>query len=211
MSPRTRCALKLFTLAFSGVLAASCLISCTPWKAAPQPSTLVIMIESLGFNSFSCGETTGTSEEVLFEGFCRESVRFTHAYAPSPMSQPTIASIMTGLYPIEHGVRHNGALSLSTQYQTVGEAAKAKGFRTSFFSGGPPIFRRSGFNQGFDLFDDNVPVNMKQIYRPASQVSQLFLNWLVICRFSFSRIRSSSINRRLTSSVKSEKVLIRAR
>lgn len=114
---------------------------------------------------------------MLFEGFCRESVRFTHAYAPSPMSQPTLASVLTGLYPLEHGVRHNGPQSLPAKYETVAEAAKAKGFRTSFISGGPPIFRRSGFNQGIDQFDDNATVNLKQIYRPASQVVDLFLNW----------------------------------
>lgn len=167
----------LITVWSSVLLAASCLSSCTPWRAPAKSATVVILVESLGFNSFSCSDSNASGEDVLFEAFCRESVRFTHAYAPSPMSQPTIASIMTGLYPVEHGVRHNGSQSLSTKFETLAEKAKAAGFRTSFFSGGPPIFRRSGFNQGMDLFEDAVPVNMKQIYRPASEVVQLFLNW----------------------------------
>ncbi len=165
------------SLAAGLLLAASCLSSCTSWRAPAKPSTLVILVESLGFNSFSCGDSNSSGEDVLFEAFCRESVRFTHAYAPSPMSQPTIASILTGLYPVEHGVRHNGPQALAARYETIGEKAREVGFRTSFFSGGPPIFRRSGFNQGMDVFEDGIPVNMKQIYRPASQVVNLFLNW----------------------------------
>lgn len=161
------------------ITVASCLTSCVPTflKTSAQPAVLVIMIENLGFNSFSCGEAAADPQDVMFEGFCNDSVRFTHAYAPSPMSQPTIASLLTGLYPHDHGVRHNGPVGLPSSVTSVAEVAKSQGFRTSFFSGGPPIFRRSGFNQGFDLFDDNVPVNLRRIYRPASDIVDSFLSW----------------------------------
>lgn len=135
------------------------------------------MVEKLGFNAFSCGDSSGPPEDVLFESFCSEGVRFTHAYTPSTQSQAAIASLLTGVYPREHLVRHNGAEGLSGSLLTIGEAAKESGFKTSFISGGPPIFRRSGFNQGFDLFDDSIPLSLKTLYRPALNLVNLFLDW----------------------------------
>jgi hypothetical protein len=135
------------------------------------------MVENLGFNSFSCGDASGPPDDVVFESFCNESVRFTHAYTPSTMSQAAIASLLTGLYPREHGVRHNGALGLSGKFETVAEIAHAARMKTAFFSGGPPIFRRSGFSQGFDIFDDNVGPSLRALYRPALNVVNLFLDW----------------------------------
>ncbi len=135
------------------------------------------MVEDLGFNAFSCGDSSGPPDDILFESFCAEGVRFTHAYTPSTMSQAAVASLLTGLYPREHGVRHNGAQGLSAKLTTVAKVARQTRYKTSFFSGGPPIFRRSGFNQGFDLFDDSIGLNLKTLYRPALNVINLFLNW----------------------------------
>ena len=150
--------------------------SCT-WKSNVQPSVLVILVENLGFNAVSCGESADFEPGSGFQVFCEESVRFTHAYTPSLMSQATIASIMTARSPHEHGVRHNGAQALAARELTLAEAALLNGFRTSFYSGGPPVFRRSGINQGFEVFDDSISVNYKRLYRPADEIVSLFLNW----------------------------------
>ena len=135
------------------------------------------MVENLGFNAFSCGDSSAPPDDILFESFCEESVRFTHAYTPSTMSQAAVASLLTGLYPREHGVRHNGAQGLSAKLLSIAEVAKDARYKTSFFSGGPPIFRRSGFNQGFDVFDDSIGLSLKNLYRPALTVVNLFLDW----------------------------------
>jgi hypothetical protein len=173
-SRNTTVRVTLFAAILSGFTA------CT-WKPgltrATPPSILVLMVENLGFNSFSCGDASGPPDDVLFESFCDESVRFTHAYTPSTMSQAAIASLFTGLYPREHGVRHNGAVGLSSKFLTVAEVARESHLKTSFFSGGPPIFRRSGFSQGFDIFDDNIGLSLKNLYRPALSNVNLFLDW----------------------------------
>lgn len=154
------------------------LVGCS-WNRPTKPSVLVIAVENLAFESFSC-----SSEQILskdFSGFrnlCEEAVRFTHAFTPSTMSQATLASIMTGLYPHEHHVTHNGGEYLSGSFQTVAEVASQKGYRTSFFSGGAPVFRKSGLAQGFELFEDNTPVSRNQLYRPMAESSRMFLRWL---------------------------------
>ncbi|MCB0406628.1 MAG: sulfatase-like hydrolase/transferase [Bdellovibrionales bacterium] len=170
--------MKIRYFAFGAFLALS-LTGCS-WNQNKIPSILVIAVEGLSFDSFSC-----TSEEIEtnvdFSGlkvFCDEAVRFTHAYAPSTLSQPSLASMLTGLYPQEHDVHNQGRDHLKGAIQTVSESASNLGFQTLFLSGGAPIWRKSGFAQGFQIFDDNIKVNNNEFYRPIGETVDLFLSWL---------------------------------
>lgn len=139
-----------------------------------QPSVLVIAVEGLDFETWSCD-----SDELQgLKAFCEESVRFSHAFTPSTMSQAAMTSLMTGLYPHDHGVRHNGDNFLSAKFKTLAEGALARGYRTLFVSGGPPIWRKSGLAQGFEVFDDTMDLAPGLYYRPASEVFRLTRNWI---------------------------------
>lgn len=140
-----------------------------------KPSILVIAVEGLGFDSVNCDTEEG---EEGIQVFCGEAVRFSHTYTPSTMSQAGVASLLTGLYPFDHGVHHNGSDFLSAQMQTLGEVALAKGYRTIFVSGGPPIWRKSGLAQGFEVFDDSMDLGLGTYYRPVRDVFRIFMNWL---------------------------------
>ncbi len=138
------------------------------------PSIIVIAVDSLPYNSILC------ADNELNKGFsvvCDQMARFTHAFTPSILAQPAIASILTALYPIDHGVHHNGDDILSAKYSTIAEAAIRKGYRTSFFSGGAPIFRRSGLQQGFEVFDDTLALDINRFYRPVLETFKAFLSW----------------------------------
>ncbi len=152
------------------------LFTACSWNPQKQPSILVIAVEGLSFDSFSC-----TSEQVQshpdfagFRVFCEEAVRFTHAFAPSSLSQPSLVSLLTGLYPVEHRVRNQGGDFLSGKLTTVAEAAIEKGFRTSLISGGAPIWRKSGLAQGMEYFEDNISINQKKLFRPVRRSMELF-------------------------------------
>lgn len=175
----TQDVLRLQICACISLFFALILTSCG-WRDRSAPSMLVVAVEYLGFDSFSCGtqETVSLRDFSGFHVFCEESVRFTHAYTSSIMSQAAIASILTGRYPFEHGVWHNGFQYLSAHFKTIQEVAIEKKYRTSFFSGGPPIWRKSGFAQGFEVFEDNVNPTASQPYRPVEENFGGFLNWL---------------------------------
>lgn len=146
-----------------------------------RPSVLVVAVEGLGFDKLSCDTDESAAEgpeASAFEILCQESVRFSHAYSPSTMSQATLASVLTGLYPFDHGVRHNGADFLSARARTVAEGALNKGYRTLFVSGGAPIWRKSGLAQGFEIFEDNVDIAPGIYYRPANDVFRIASQWL---------------------------------
>ncbi len=145
----------------------------------PNPSILVIAIENLGFQSVACGTEVMAHREMSgFRIFCEESVRFTHAFTPSLMTQSALASVMTGLYPFEHGLRHNGNQFLSAEYKTLAEVALEEGYRTALFSGGPPLLRSSGLNQGFEVFDEGPGPRLGLIHRPSRQLARSFDRWL---------------------------------
>lgn len=156
------------------ILASLVQVGCTK---SNKPSVLIIAADQLMMMDVSCNQ----DDEKIKSGFhvlCKESVRFTHAFTPSPLSVPALTSVLTGLYPYQHKVRTNGGPGLAPEFISASEAALKQGYRTSFFSGGAPAFRRSGLNQGFELFDDNISPSFKSLFRPFKKSSEIFLNWL---------------------------------
>ena len=143
------------------------------------PSILVIGVEGLKADLLSCdSEFGGEPGASGLQAMCEESVRFSHAFAPSTMSQPNLASLLTGLYPIDHAVHDNGANFLSARHRTVAEVALGKRYRTLFVSGGPPIWRKSGLAQGFETFDDVFDISPGVYYRGAGEVFGEVTRWL---------------------------------
>ena len=108
-------------------------------------------------------------------------VRFEHAETPVPITGPSHASILTGLYPPVHGVRDNIVFSLDGRHRTLATRLKAAGYRTAAFVGAYPVAAAFGFKQGFDSFSENfkesaVPGAGAQ--RPANDVADDTLSWL---------------------------------
>lgn len=158
------------------LLAASLVqLSC---QSSAKPSILIVAVDDLSVLDILCNEEMINATKSGFEILCKDSVRFTHAFNPSVLTVPTLTSILTGVYPFQHRVRHNGQPGLDSQFITVAEAALEKNYRTAFFSGGPPVWRKSGLNQGFELFDDNIIPSKHSLYRPFSTSIKSLLQWI---------------------------------
>ncbi len=142
-----------------------------------KSNILVIAVENLGINDINCAKESKPTGKSGMDLMCKNSVRFTHAYTPSLLSQSALSSIMTGLYPFEHNVHNNGPDFLKASLPNVAKVAVQKGFHTAFFSGGPPALRSSGLQQGFEHFEDNLTLNLKKIFRSADMTFSLFSNW----------------------------------
>lgn len=117
------------------------------------------------------------SKTYLENLICDEFVRFSHAFTPSTLAQPALASVLTGMYPFQHNVWNNGSSFLSEKHWTISELAQERGYRTAFFSGGGSIWRKSGFAQGFEVFDEYDFYKNKKAYRDAKTISDSFLRW----------------------------------
>ncbi len=151
-------------------------VSCQ-WQDKKAESILLIAVENFSSESLLCNEEQRERAKG-FSDLCQDAVRFSHVFTPSPLSQASLASILTAKYPYEHGLWHNGSRYLKENWETFAETAVEKGYRTAFFSGGSSIWRKSGLSQGFEWFDDNVGVDLGYYYRPVAQNFSRFVRWL---------------------------------
>ena len=71
-----------------------------------------------------------------------------------PQTRPSHASIFTGRYPYEHGIRDNYSTPLAPGTPTMASVLRQQGWDTAAFIGAYPVSRPSGLDRGFAVFDD---------------------------------------------------------
>ena len=77
---------------------------------------------------------------------------FAHAHAVTTL--PSHASILTGLYPYQHGARHNAGFVLAGDVPTLASRLRDAGFATAAVVGAFPLAARFGLDRGFEVYDD---------------------------------------------------------
>jgi arylsulfatase A-like enzyme len=123
------------------------------------------------------------AESPNLDRLAREGVRFADAVSPAPITLVAHASILTGLDPDHHGVRHNGAYRLDPSQLTLAEVLKANGYETAAFVSGFVLDARYGLAQGFDRYDDRTEALPGQPFgglgeRKAEATTAAALEWL---------------------------------
>ncbi len=84
-----------------------------------------------------------------------ESILFEQAVADTSWTLPSLSSVMTGLYPTQHGVRSwNNRLAESQQ--TLAEVLRSNSYTTAAIAGSYALDRYFGLAQGFDHYDDTM-------------------------------------------------------
>ena len=105
------------------------------------------------------------------------------AYTPIPLTLPSHASILTGTYPMFHGVRDFTGFTLSKDRATLAAMLKSAGYRTGAVVGSAVLEARWGLNQGFDSYYDNFSFTLDRDWQPIAErrgdvVVREGLNWL---------------------------------
>lgn len=85
-----------------------------------------------------------------------QGARFVNAQAVAPITLPSHASVMTGLYPRRHGARTNGLYSLADEHRTLAEILRDNGYQTGAVIGAFVLDARFGLAQGFATYDDEL-------------------------------------------------------
>jgi arylsulfatase A-like enzyme len=73
---------------------------------------------------------------------------FDNCYSPLPLTDPSMASIMTGLYPMHHGIRHTGR-KLPKGLTTLAEILQSQGYATAAFVSRAGLLDSGGLRRGF--------------------------------------------------------------
>ncbi len=116
--------------------------------------------------------------------FAARGIKFERCIAQTPLTLPSHTSIMTGTYPVFHGVRDNGGFIVPPQLDTIAELFKKKGYQTSGFVAAYVLDSKWGINQGFDHYFDQFDlsrykaISLGNVQRPADEVIDEVLTWL---------------------------------
>ena len=75
-------------------------------KAENQPNIVFILSDDQSWTDYSfMGDEN--IETPRIDQFAKESLTFTRSYVPTPLCSPSLATIITGLYPKDHGIIGN--------------------------------------------------------------------------------------------------------
>lgn len=133
------------------------LAACTkaPATDAPRsevrPSILLVTLDTTRADSI--GPEAKGVETPAFNALAARGLRFSQAYATTPQTLPSHASMFTGLHPAGHGVHENGRY-LKPTHPTLAEVLRSAGYRTAAFVSAFAVARRFGLARGFETYDD---------------------------------------------------------
>jgi arylsulfatase A-like enzyme len=118
--------------------------------ATTRPSFLVIVVDTLRRDAVSAyGSVAGTTPEM--DALAAEGLRFTRAFAPSPWTLPSHATIFSGRRIDQHGVGLPGGTLLGTEWPTLAQSLKELGYETAAFSENVIVSDVFQLLRGFDF------------------------------------------------------------
>ena len=153
--------------------------------SAPSPSRLnllLVTIDTLRADRLGCYGYSQIETPNL-DKIARQGVLFENAVAPTPLTAPSHASMMTGVYPTVHKVRNTGGFVLSPSEPKLSKILQDQGWDTAAFIGSSVLKGRFGFNQGFAVYDDEMPTSasgsaLAEPERRAGEVVDRAVKWL---------------------------------
>lgn len=115
----------------------------------PRPHVILISIDTLRADHLGAyGYARATSPNL--DAFAAESIVFENAFATSPWTLPSHASMLTGLYPEEHRAGHGHInAGLASEVATVAELLAAAGYRTIANTAAGYVSSVHGLARGF--------------------------------------------------------------
>jgi arylsulfatase A-like enzyme len=116
--------------------------------AGPHP---VVIIAIDGLRADALGSYGGDVATPSFDALAAESVRFDSAWAQAPEMMPSLAALLSGMYPTSNGLRAPGD-QLQPAAETVAEVLGGAGLATAAFIEGAPGGADFGLAQGFGSF-----------------------------------------------------------
>jgi len=158
----------------AAVLALSLLSLCSCQKKN-KPSFIILAVDRLSFNAFSCSDEKSSAQSGL-AALCQESIRYTNAYTTSTQPAAAMGSFLSGTYPYKNSL-HRSFDRINADLPLLPEFFKKAGYRTAFWSGGPSILKKTGLARGFDVFEDSSFLNQINYTTSFSDQVKSFSNW----------------------------------
>jgi arylsulfatase A-like enzyme len=145
---------------------------------------ILYILDSLRNDHLSCyGYHRKTSPNI--DGLAEEGVLFENAFAPSTWTRPSAASILTGCYPLTHGVETMSSY-LASQIPKLPAVLKENGYACAAFSTIAQFSKEFGFSDGFDQFFElfrngrslNGSSHNETIFPSSGDINEVLFQWI---------------------------------
>ena len=125
-----------------------------PDRIKSAPDVFLITIDTLRADHVHCYGYNRVETPAL-DSLAKNGIRFTAAFTPSPLTNTSHTTILTGLLPSTHGVTDFG-IPLDPSHPTWATLLKEDGYHTGAFIGAVILDSNSlapGLDRGFDFYD----------------------------------------------------------
>ena len=122
----------------------------------PNVNVVLITIDTLRADHL---ESYGNDEIQTpnLDALAKSGTVFENSIVPMPLTNPSHTSLLTGLYPGNHGVVNNRPISMDAQHHTLAEVLLDRGYKTAGFISGFPLRKQvSRLAEHFEVFEDNL-------------------------------------------------------
>ncbi len=143
------------SLLFCGLLAVTGAAQNPPARKPSQPDIFLVTIDTLRADHVHCYGYDKVETPAL-DGLAKDGIRFSQAFTPSPITNTSHTTILTGLLPSHHGVT-DFAVPLDASHLTLAEMLKKRGYHTGAFIGAVILDSKTlapGLDRGFDFYDN---------------------------------------------------------
>lgn len=153
-------------------------------EETPRRDVFLITIDTLRSDHVGCYGYQRIQTRAIDE-LAKQGIRFAQAFTPSPITNTSHTSILTGLLPSSHGVSDFG-VPLTPNHPTLAEMLNKEGYRTAAFIGSVILDSRKlapGLDRGFEFYDNFPEKNETKsrwgrLERRGMDVVQRAENWL---------------------------------
>jgi arylsulfatase A-like enzyme len=128
------------------------LVACS---RTPKPTVALIVVDTLRRDALG---SYGAGPDRSPELDAAPALVFENAWASSPWTMPSTATLFTGLPPSQHGVR-SSLDDLPDDAATLAESYARRGYETCGINGNRLLRGLPGFRQGFDVWDSSQAQN----------------------------------------------------
>lgn len=144
-----------------------------PWaqkvsRASAKPSVVIILAEGMGAENMSLyGYDRNTTPNLA--RCAADMIMCEEVYTPTPETNGAVRSLLTGLNPLNHGYGESKDHGSSGNVCSIAEVMRNQGYFTVAYTEGQGVDGRdlvfgSGFERGFVLFNDHLPLEVQSAY-----------------------------------------------
>ena len=122
-------------------------------EGVARPDVLLVTIDTLRADRVGAyGDPL--ADTPALDSLAEEGVLFREAHAVTPLTLPSHASILSGRYPVHHGLRDNGGFRLDPDIPLISERLLESGYATAGFPSAYVLDGAWGLSRGFSLYRD---------------------------------------------------------